>query len=178
MKVALVKHTPNGKAFWFEIPEHLECKIKIGARIACDTARGRRYGIVVAIALDEHGVKEIMVASGATFPLRKIVATAHKVRLSDIKIPAYMTRTKPSDEKIAKRFLEFYHTGQFDTTIALDDNGVLVDGYSAYLVAKTLNLIFLPAICKEKRHKTTLDTITDSIKKTIANGNSTISPIN
>lgn len=149
MKVAMVKHTPCGKVFWFEIPEHLEGKVQIGSRVACDTARGRRYGIVVAADLDEQDVKEVMVASGATFPLRKIVATAQMVLMSSIKIPAYMARTKPADGKIAKRFLEFYHTGQFNTNIALHDNGVLADGYSAYLVAKKIGLAFLPAICKE-----------------------------
>ena len=61
----------------------------------------------------------------------------------------YMARTKPSDEKIAKRFLEFYHTGQFNTNVALDDNAVLIDGYSAYLVAQKVGLTFLPAIYKE-----------------------------
>lgn len=78
-----------------------------------------------------------------------IEATTQKVLMSAIKIPEYMARTKPSDEKIAKRFLEFYHTGQFNTNVALDDNAVLVDGYSAYLVAQKVGLVFLPAIYKE-----------------------------
>ncbi len=121
MKVAMVKHKPYGKVFWFEIPEHL----------------------------DEQDVKEVMLASGATFPLSTIEATTQKVLMSAIKIPEYMTRTKPSDEKIAKRFLEFYHTGQFNTNVALDDNAVLVDGYSAYLVAQKVGIVFLPAIYKE-----------------------------
>ena len=112
MKVAMVKHTSCGQVFWFETPEHLVGKLHPGSHVACDTARGRRYGTVVVSDLDDQDVKEIMTASGATFPLRKIVATTQNVLLSAIKIPEYMARTKPSDEKIAKRFLEFYHTGQ------------------------------------------------------------------
>ena len=133
----------------FEIPEHLVGKLQPGFRVACNTARGRRYGTVVAADLDEQDVKEVMLASGATFPLSTIEATTQKVPMGIIKIPGYIARTKPSDEKIAKRFLEFYHTGQFNTNVALDDNAVLIDGYSAYLVAQKVGLAFLPAIYKE-----------------------------
>lgn len=149
MKVAMVKHKPYGKVFWFEIPEHLVGKLQPGFRVTCNTARGRRYGTVVAADLDEQDVKEVMLASGATFPLSTIEATTQKVPMGIIKIPGYIARTKPSDEKIAKRFLEFYHTGQFNTNVALDDNAVLIDGYSAYLVAQKVGLTFLPAIYKE-----------------------------
>ena len=48
MKVAMVKHKPYGKVFWFEIPEHFVGKLQPGFRVACNTARGRRYGTVVA----------------------------------------------------------------------------------------------------------------------------------
>ena len=149
MKVAMVKHSSRGKVFWFEVPESLVGKIQAGARVACNTARGRRYGTVVAADLDEQDVKEVMLASGATFPLSTIEAATQKVPMSAIKIPEYMARTKPSDKKIAKRFLEIYHTGRFNTNIALDNHGFLVDGYSAYLVAQALGFTFLSAICKE-----------------------------
>lgn len=77
------------------------------------------------------------------------VAVYHYIPLNSIRIPKYMSRTRPKDEKIAKRFLEFYHTGRFDTNIALDENGVLVDGYSAYLVARRIGLSYLLVIRKE-----------------------------
>ena len=60
MKVAMVKHKPYDKVFWFEIPEHLVGKLQPGFRVACNTARGRRYGTVVAADLDEQDVKEVM----------------------------------------------------------------------------------------------------------------------
>ena len=60
MKVAMVKHKPYGKVFWFEIPEHLVGKLQPGFHVACNTARGRRYGTVVAADLDEQDVKEVM----------------------------------------------------------------------------------------------------------------------
>ena len=38
MKVGMVKHKPDGKVFWFEIPEHLVGKLQPGFRVACNTA--------------------------------------------------------------------------------------------------------------------------------------------
>ena len=38
MKVAMVKHKPYGKVFWFEIPEHFVGKLQPGFRVACNTA--------------------------------------------------------------------------------------------------------------------------------------------
>lgn len=73
----------------------------------------------------------------------------YKATLKDCDNPQAIILHLASDEKIAKRFLEFYHTGQFNTNVALDDNAVLIDGYSAYLVAQKVGLAFLPAIYKE-----------------------------
>jgi hypothetical protein len=143
MKVAMVKHNLRGKIFWFEIPTHLEGLIKVNSCVICDTKRGRQHGVVVGTDLEAVDVAEVMGASGATFPLRKIIALTHRVRINAIKIPKYMGETRPHDEKIAKRFLEFYHTGQFNTDIVLDQDNVLVDGYSAYLVAQKVGLDYL-----------------------------------
>lgn len=149
MKVALVKHTPAGQVFWFGIPEHLVNDVHPGSRVACDTARGRKFGVVVGSPLNEEDVKEVAIASGAVFPLRQISAVATKVPMQNIKIPGYMARANPRDEKISKRFLEVYHNGEFNTSIVVNKSGMLVDGYSAYLVAKKLGFDFITAICVE-----------------------------
>lgn len=140
MKVAMVKHSPNSRTYWFEVPEVLATKIVPNASVICNTAWGLEAGIVVGSVLNADDVRDIMLSSGATLPLKQIVAVPHEVPLDEIKIPKYMSRTKPKDEKIAKRFLEYYHTGKFNTNVTLDSNGLLRDGYSAYLVAKTLGL--------------------------------------
>ncbi len=65
MKVVMVKHTPKGKVFWFEAPEHLADFIAPGVHVACDTYRCLRYGITVSAALDATDVKDVMAATGA-----------------------------------------------------------------------------------------------------------------
>ena len=60
-------------------------------------------------------------------------------------IPEEFRRTPPRDWKLAKRFLEYYHTGSFHTKVLVDEAGVMRDGYTAYLAAKTLHLPYLRA---------------------------------
>lgn len=146
MKVAMVKHTPAGQVFWFGVPDRFVNDIHPGSRVACDTAWGQNLGVVVGSPLNEKDVKAIAIASGAKFPLRQIVAVATPVPMQDIKISKYMSCTKPRDEKISKRFLEVYHNGEFNTSVVIGKDGVLVDGYSAYLVAKELGLDSIIAI--------------------------------
>ncbi len=147
MKVAMVKHTPVGQVFWFGVPDRFVNDIHPGSRVACDTVRGRKFGVVVGSPLNEEDAREVAVASGARFPLCQISAVATKVPMQNIKIPKYMARTKPRDEKISKRFMEVYHNGEFNTSVVVNKNGMLVDGYSAYLVAKKLGLDLITAIC-------------------------------
>ncbi|NBH76993.1 hypothetical protein D3Z52_02105 [Clostridiaceae bacterium] len=146
MNVAMIKHGNCGKVYWFEVPDHLADKVKPNARVACDTARGRKCGVVVGSVVNDADVRELMIASGATFPLRKIVGTTCDVAVDSIVIPDYMKRSRPSDDKIAKRFMEYYHTGKFSTNVVVADNNVLMDGYTAYLVAKVLKLPYLSGI--------------------------------
>lgn len=150
MNVVMVKHTPKGQVFWFEVPEHLIGLVTPGIRVACDTRRGLRYGTAVSAALNADDVKDVMAATGAIEPLRRIVNVARSISLGCIRIPSYMAQSRPSDEKIAKRFLELYHTGDFQTNITVDKDGTLVDGYTAYLVAKKVGREILTAIVKDE----------------------------
>lgn len=152
MKVALVRHGSYGKVYWFEVPEQLTNDVMIGARVTCDTARGKNAGVVVGTAvLDPEQDRETLSSAGAVLPLRQILSIKKDVLMADIKIPDYMKRSTPRDDKIAKRFLEYYHTMSFNTNVSIREDGTLVDGYSAYLVAKVLNLPFLSATVKRPK---------------------------
>lgn len=154
MNVVMVKHGSCGKVYWFEVPDQISPKLLPGTRVVCDTVRGKQYGVIVGTVVSSDDVMEIMLASGAVFPLRKILDTAHDIELTDIIIPDYMARHLPSDILLSKRFLEYYHTMQFNTNVVVDENGVLKDGYSAYLVAKALRLSVISAITNHKEVQT------------------------
>lgn len=152
MKTAMVKHSSNSKTFWFEVPEELAGEIRDGVRVACDTARGTQYGFVTGCVLDVDSVRDIMVKSGAVFPLRKILSVEKKkdkkghgltrceFPMNKIKVPHCMRSSKPSPFKLSKRFAEYYSAGQFKTRVVVTKSGVLKDGYTAYMAAKTLRL--------------------------------------
>lgn len=146
----MVKHTTESKGYWFEAPNNLADKIHPGVRVVCDTAIGQQDGTVSSVLLSngEDDAKEIMIAAGAKFPLRKIVAVGCLIPIDAIKVPTYMSRSVPNEEKIVKRFREYYRTGQFNTRVTVDDSGVLLDGYTAYKVAKMLHLTHLLVVTK------------------------------
>ena len=150
MRAVMVKHTTESKGSWFEAPNNLADKIHPGVRVVCDTAIGQQDGTVSSVLLSngEDDAKEIMIAAGAKFPLRKIVAVGCLIPIDAIKVPTYMSRSVPNEEKIVKRFREYYRTGQFNTRVTVDDSGVLLDGYTAYKVAKMLHLTHLLVVTK------------------------------
>lgn len=150
MRAVMVKHTTESKGCWFEAPNNLADKIHPGVRVVCDTAIGQQDGTVSSVLLSngEDDAKEIMIAAGAKFPLRKIVAVGCLIPIDAIKVPTYMSRSVPNEEKIVKRFREYYRTGQFNTRVTVDDSGVLLDGYTAYKVAKMLHLTHLLVVTK------------------------------
>ena len=160
MNVVLVRHGSCGKAYWFEVPDQIVPQLLPGTRVTCDTVRGKKSGVTVGSVVSSNDVMEIMQVSGATFPLRKILNAVHDIKLADITIPNYMAQHRPRDALISKRFLEYYHTMQFQTKVTVDENGVLKDGYSAYLVAKLLGLSTISVMTKRK------EGISESAKET------------
>lgn len=148
MKVVMVRHShcSRGKVYWFEVPENLSSGLRPGSVVGCDTKRGNSVGKVIGSIMDAADVADVMAASGAVFPLRKITAVIRNVQMDSIRIPDIYSRTPPSDAKLAKRFLEYYHKGHFNTKIVISEDGYLADGYSAYCVAQFLHLYFIQAL--------------------------------
>ena len=145
MEVAMVKHSENSKIYWFGVPKQLEGELHSGDRVICDTAKGAQDGVVVSAGMRDQDVADVMKTSGATYPLRMIVNVTKDIPLKKIVIPEEFKRTPPRDWKLAKRFLEYHHTGSFHTKVLVDEDGILRDGYTAYLAAKTLHLPYLTA---------------------------------
>lgn len=57
------------------------------------------------------------------------------VKISDIIVPTYLKRTKPSNKKIS-HIKEYYEkNGKFDEPVVVNVNNILLDGYARYLTA-------------------------------------------
>lgn len=59
-----------------------------------------------------------------------------RMKIDDIKISGGFLKTYPCPEKIEKRMQEIRATGKFENMIEVDENGVLIDGYTTYVLAK------------------------------------------
>ena len=59
-----------------------------------------------------------------------------RMKIDDIKILGGFLKTYPCPEKIEKRMQELRTTGTFENMIEVNEDGVLVDGYTTYVLAK------------------------------------------
>lgn len=58
------------------------------------------------------------------------------IDIDKIKIQKKFKKSRPRPEKLIRKTMYFKDYGKFDTTIEVDENNVLIDGYCAYLIAK------------------------------------------
>lgn len=66
------------------------------------------------------------------------------VKISDIKIRK--DYKKPKKEKMQKKTKYYEMHRYFKSTVILDDNNYLVDGYTSYLLAKELEFDFITVV--------------------------------
>lgn len=142
--VAVGHKTGQEKRYWFEVPEKLVPLIKSGTKVLCNTRYGQQSGIAKTEVLSGDEVKQLAEIEGAKFPLNQIVAVRQDVPMYGIKIGRYLTGRLPSKSKMIERLDEFYDIGVFRTKVVIDDEGWLLDGYSAYLVAKMFGMNSIP----------------------------------
>lgn len=60
------------------------------------------------------------------------------MKIDDIKISGSFRKTYPCAEKIEKRMQELRTTGKFENIIEVNEENVLIDGYTTYVLAKGL----------------------------------------
>jgi len=160
MKCVGVRHQAGqDKLFWFVVPDEL-CKfVHIKSKVYCSTQHGVSSGVVEGVGeyvkfedddpivkagnltANESVVNFICSLSGRDIRIGDIrigvvTSVIDDVPLSEIHVPWRMASSSPSSEKIAKRVQEFYDFSDFETRVVIDEHGNLIDGYTAYLVAK------------------------------------------
>lgn len=153
MNIVEVCHKCGGKSFWFEVPDELTDMIHEGSSVVCSTKVGNSAGIARTSVFSGDGIEMIAVQNGATLPLKSVIAVQTNYPLSEIKIGNHMKMTRPARKKIVERLKEYYEDEKFYTRVSIDKRGYLVDGYSAYLVAKMFDLKEIPVMIESKCSK-------------------------
>lgn len=76
----------------------------------------------------------------------EIKVKRQRLPLEEIKISRRFSGTRAAPKKVHDAYSYYTAQGKFDRDIVIDRDGVLTDGYAAYLVAKMLDVKELPVL--------------------------------
>lgn len=140
-----VRHKPEEHVvFWFAVPEPLVPYVKVGEKVVCNTKKGKRKGEIVSV-LDGVSEDEASLIIGPYFPLKEIMAVESEININEITLDPQVALSKPSPEKLKARIVEYYKFGEFRTKVVVDSDGLLLDGFTAFLVCNMFDLKRLKA---------------------------------
>ena len=146
MNIVFVKHKDDqNRQFCFAVSERLAPFVHKGVELLCNTRYGAQAAVAQTGVISGEGAEDLAKQNGATFPLRDVIGLVGSVDMDTITIPPFLKSTIPSGKKIAQRIDELKNFGHFYTRVEIID-GVLHDGYTAYLVCKMLDLKNLPYV--------------------------------
>lgn len=77
--------------------------------------------------------------------------TAIEIDINKIKIPKHFS--KPNEKKLKEKFKYYKKHHKFESTIIIDTDYNLIDGYTSYLIAKNYNKTSVIAKLKRKEDK-------------------------
>lgn len=100
-------------------------------------------GMVSSNVVRGNGLEELLLSVDPQFPRAVLDTSIQFVSMEGLKVSPRLECTRPKSVKIRKRVDEYYAHGAFKTAVKVV-NGVLEDGYTAYLVAKMFGLKYIP----------------------------------
>ncbi|MBR3133367.1 MAG: hypothetical protein IKG42_04810 [Clostridia bacterium] len=65
-------------------------------------------------------------------------------KISNIKVTSEFLATRPRERKLIAKAMYYAQNGRFERPVILDENNVLVDGYTTYIIAKELEMKYVP----------------------------------
>lgn len=148
MNVVLVQHNPEqSKKYCFAVKDRLLPYIRTGVNVVCDTRRGNMPGIVASEVMSgeaaDQEINRMIRECGAQMPLKYISAVVETIDITDVRVPIWMEMSTPHQSKLDKRKRELQQFGCFHTNVLVED-GILKDGYTAFLVSKAKGMNMIP----------------------------------
>ncbi|MEG0898422.1 MAG: hypothetical protein RSF40_01765 [Oscillospiraceae bacterium] len=75
------------------------------------------------------------------FSIKRVYPTgAYSMKLRQIVIPLEFKKTNPRPDKLINKYKHYIYRKSLMETIVVDRNGVLMDGYTSYLIAKMFDI--------------------------------------
>ena len=145
MNIVLVKHSEQQtKKYCFSVPDSILPHIHQGANVICETRRGNNPGCVVSPVLSGEDAERVTAENGATTPLRNIIAVVKNIDIVGVRIPIWMELHQPHENKVERRRRELRSYGCVRTKVDIDDVGILLYGYTAYIACKDCGMSTIP----------------------------------
>jgi len=134
--VIQVKHSPNDKAYTFNVPMKLIPVLKRNMCVTVKTRIGKSSGVTVSEIISGEAANEVIKVSGASLPLKSVVSLFRRIPLDSVIISDEFAKTHPRSDTLMNCYEHYRKYKKFNGHIVVDENGVLIDGYTRYLVAK------------------------------------------
>jgi len=136
MHIVRVKTNENDKAKWLEVPHRFSDRVYKGDTVMCEIDGKIFTGVTTTNVMHGDGVEELLSQKREHFEHLRVIGKKTYVSMSAITVPVIFNNSRPDKEKLFTRITELYTRGKFDTFVKFTKDLHLLDGYSAYLVAR------------------------------------------
>ena len=143
------------KLYWFNVCGPLCQYLVPNCTVTVETSGGIFKGILTKFMVS--GDHRELAQDLGYFPTRDIRSVYSKVPMDRIYIQPSFAEHPPSDQKVNHQKHEWLKDGRFKTRVVIRSDGVLLDGYSAYLAAIKLNMPSLYCEVIPERIKRTIE---------------------
>lgn len=88
--------------------------------------------------------------------IRKLKIGTVNIKIKKIKIPKAFTTTCPSAAKMQRKYSHYRKTKQMMEKIVVNRNGILLDGYTTYLLCKMFDIKSVEVEVRDEHHNNRL----------------------
>lgn len=123
---------------WFNIKTPLLEYLSTGSTVVCETDQGLALGILEGYRVDVDTQR--LCRELGFLPEHEVVYSYTEMPMEYIYIHSSFVSNPPKREEVSLRRHEWVHRGEFKEDVVIRSDGMLLDGYSAYLAAAELRL--------------------------------------
>ena len=129
------------KLYWFNVCTPLCQYLFPNCTVTVETSKGIFNGTLIKFMVGAD--RQELAHDLGYFPKNDIISVYTMMPMDRIYIQPSFVEHPPDDHKVSRQKHEWLKDGRFKTNVVIRSDGVLLDGYSAYLAAVKLNMTTL-----------------------------------